>query len=196
VVLEAASRAGWHDDAGRLAYDICRRVYAENDRRDLSVHERPLPGVAREYWPSDLSTWDASEGYGWGAQTASYVIRQLCGFYEAEDTNGCAFRLAPGLPPELIAGKTLGIGPLPYRGRLLWLTYRDAADGSLEIEVRLDQAARLVARDETSGEELLDAAPSTVHNFRLALGCSARIDVSIAVSAIARTVTGRECWLR
>ena len=136
-----------------------------------------MPGVAREYWPSDLSTWDASEGYGWGANTAGYVIRQLCGFYESEDTAGCAFRLAPGFPPELINGRTLGLGPLPYRGRLLWLTYRDDGD-TLEVEVRLARAGALVAIDEQSGRVLLDGRPATVHAFRLPRRSVAQVELA------------------
>ena len=126
--------------------------------------------MAREYWPSDLSTWDASEGYGWGATTASYVIRQLCGFYESEDTSGIAFRLAPAFPPELIASRTLGLGPLPYRGRLLWLTYHDAGGGELDLELRVDQAMPVLARDEASGQVVHEAPASPTHCFRLRLG--------------------------
>lgn len=177
IVLEAASRAGWYDFAGQMAYGICRRVYAENDRRDLATWERPLPGVAREYWPSDLATWDASEGYGWGATTASYVVRQLCGFYESEATTACAFRLAPAFPDELIAGRALAIGPIPYRGRLLWLRYRDIDQAALELELRLDRPERLRVQDGARGHLLLNAAPASEHRFRVARARPLRVEV-------------------
>jgi len=178
VVLEAASRAAWLGFAGRMAHDIVRRVYAENDRRDLSEFERPLPGAAREYWPMDLGRWDASEGYGWGATTASLVIRQLCGFYEAEEPVGCAFRLAPAFPSELIEGRELWLGPLPYRGRLLRFAYRPASDEQLEVGVELSAAARLHARDEQTGGILLDASERVAHTFRLSGGHAARVELS------------------
>jgi hypothetical protein len=187
VVLEAASRAGWYDFAGRLAYAICRRVYAENDRRDLSAFERPLPGVAREYWPTDLGTWNASEGYGWGATTASFVLRQLCGFYEAEDTASCAFRLAPGLPDNLLSGE-LRVGPLPYRGAVFQLRYRRAAadegadgdgegQGDLEARVTADALGQLRIRDERTGRLVLEAPADEAGWFRLAVGQALRVEL-------------------
>ena len=176
-MLEAASAAGWYELAGQLAYDICRRVYGENDRRDLKKFERPMPGVAREYWPSDLSTWNASEGYGWGATTTSFVIRQLCGFYEAEEPSGCAFRLAPTFPRELIEGRRLGLGSLRYRGRLLRLAYQAVRDGEISIEVRLNEAARLRVQDEQSGAAVLDAPRSLSHVFELARGRPAQAEL-------------------
>ena len=55
----------------------------------------PTPGVAREYWPLDLDTWASCEGYGWGANTASLLVRQVFGFLESEAPEGLRFRLAP-----------------------------------------------------------------------------------------------------
>jgi hypothetical protein len=158
VVLEAASVAGWHTFAGRAALAIVERVYAENDRRDLTPFARPLPGAAREYWPTDLTTWDASEGYGWGATTASFVIRQLAGFYESPRTDRWAFRLAPGLPAAFLAGRDLQLGPLPYRGRLIDLHYRASREGGTEVEVALGGPERIVAREERTGRSLAAGA--------------------------------------
>jgi hypothetical protein len=151
-----------------MAYGICRRVYSENDRRELSAFERPLPGAAREYWPTDLTTWDASEGYGWGATTASYVIRQLCGFYEAETAAGCAFRLAPSLGALLGDGE-LRLGPLPYRGRLLRLAYRAHGD-DCRVRIELDTPAGLRATDERTGAGLREAAAATAHELVIPAG--------------------------
>lgn len=177
VVLEAASRAGFYDFVGRMAFDICRRVYGENDRRDLGSFERPMPGVAREYWPTDLSTWNASEGYGWGATTASFVIRQLCGFYEAEEPDGWAFRLAPAFPDELIGGRELGIGPLPYRGRVFYLGYRLVDEGALDVEVRLDGVGTWRVADERTGARLFDGGARASASFRLPRGQVARVEL-------------------
>jgi hypothetical protein len=160
-----------------MAYDISRRVYAENDRRDLTNFVRPMPGVAREYWPTDLRQWDASEGYGWGATTASFVIRQLCGFYESEDPDGCGFRLAPRFPRALIEDRELVLGPLPYRGRVLRLAYRASTGGWLEIDIGVAEGARLRAQDERTGELLVDAPFNTTQSLRLATGRTAHIDL-------------------
>jgi hypothetical protein len=158
VALEAASAAGWYGFAGRTALAIVDRVYPENDRRELAPFARPLPGAAREYWPTDLAAWDASEGYGWGATTASFVIRQLAGFYESPRTDRWTFRLAPGLPHGFLAGRSLGLGPLPYRGRLLDLHYRAARDGETEVEIALAESERIVAREERTGRSLAAGA--------------------------------------
>jgi hypothetical protein len=178
VVLEAASRAGWYEFAGRMAYDICRRVYAENDRRSLTELEQPMPGAAREYWPSDPRTWNASEGYGWGATTASFVIRQLCGFDEDESPSGCVFRLAPAFPPELIAGRELTLGPLPYRGRLLHLNYRAAANNLLSVDLRLDAPAACTLVDVASGALVFESPLAAEHAFELPLFSSVRVVLS------------------
>jgi hypothetical protein len=178
VVLEAAGRAGWLEFAGQFAYDIVRRVYDESDRRDLSESERPMPGAAREYWPTDLRDWDASEGYGWGATTASFVVRQLCGFYEGGEPAGCVFRLAPAFPPDLVKGRELRLGPLVYRGRRLQLTYRPASEGQFELRLDLPTATRLRARDERTGRRLLDASARVAHTFRLERGHAAHMELS------------------
>ena len=167
VVLEAASAAGWHAFAGRAALATLERVYAENDRRALTPFERPLPGAAREYWPSDLAAWDASEGYGWGATTASLLIRQLCGFYESPETDRWAFRLAPGLPAGYGAGRRLELGPLPYRGRRVHLAYAWDGAGRWQVEVTVPGSERIEARAGRTGRPL--AAGAGREACRLAL---------------------------
>jgi hypothetical protein len=177
VVLEAASEAGWYDFAGRLAYEVVRRVYAENDRRDLHESGRSMPGVAREYWPLQPRQWSGSEGYGWGATTASFVIRQLCGFYEAGEADRCVFRLAPAFPPEMIDGRELGVGPLQYRGLVLNLFYRPGAEGRLEVELDLPNGAAVQVTDEETGGALLDDRPDVVRAFKLQRGRSCRVEL-------------------
>jgi len=82
VVLEAAALLGDRAFAGRVADEIVGRVYAELDARTIASPAHPTPGVAREFWPLDLATWASCEGYGWGANTASLLVRQIVGFIE------------------------------------------------------------------------------------------------------------------
>ncbi|MDP8922986.1 MAG: hypothetical protein M3O34_08945 [Chloroflexota bacterium] len=130
VVLESALAAGWRAFATRVASGIVGRVYDELDRRTVAGNE-PTPGVAREYWPLDLSEWRACEGYGWGATTASFLARQVFGFLEGgypappataaldvtpigEDGRGPAAGAPTGIPGE-ITGGTRREGPLTFR---------------------------------------------------------------------------------
>ena len=122
VILETALAAGWRDFAARVAAQIVGRVYPELDRRTVEGNE-PTPGVAREYWPLDLSEWRSCEGYGWGATTASFLARQVFGFleggYPAPDIQAplLTFRLAPGLPTHLLTvGRRYALANIPYRG--------------------------------------------------------------------------------
>jgi len=129
VVLESALAAGERRFAGRVAAGIVGRVYDQLDRHRLGDPRGPTPGIAREYWPLDVDTWDGSEGYGWGATTASYVVRQLFGFteggYPADGTpSDLSFHLAPTLPePFLEPGRHYALLNLPYRGVQLDLEY-------------------------------------------------------------------------
>ena len=130
VVLESALAAGWGSFAARVAAGIVGRVYAELDRRTVEGQE-PTPGVAREYWPLDLSEWRSCEGYGWGATTASFLARQIFGFledgYPASDVFAVGARAAEGE-----AGGSDGVGtsaataPISARGapRESSLTFR------------------------------------------------------------------------
>lgn len=157
VVLECATVAGFRDFASRMAYGILQRVYERQDRRDLSDFTHPLPGVSCEYWPDDPASFWGSEGYGWGATTASFVVRQLFGFLESPRAGGCRFLLAPALPADLLApGRWLGIQGLLYRGRKLTISYRatgrqrDTAVGSGRPALRrgTDQARPRAARED------------------------------------------------
>jgi hypothetical protein len=148
LVLEAALLAGERALAGRVAAEIVGRVYDELDAREIASPAHPTPGVAREYWPLDLDSWASCEGYGWGANTASLLMRQIFGFLEgpyledlaprADTTTDSAargpagwrvrrlqFRLAPSLPPALLVpGREYRVASLPYRGARLTLGYR------------------------------------------------------------------------
>jgi hypothetical protein len=126
VVLEAATLAGEREFAGNVAADIIGRVYEELDAREIAAPSHPTPGVAREYWPLDLDTWASCEGYGWGANTASLLIRQIFGFLEGPYVDSpLRFTVAPSLPAGLlIPGREYRLSNLPYRGTRLDLGYR------------------------------------------------------------------------
>jgi hypothetical protein len=153
VVLEAAPLTGDRAFAGRVAGEIVSRVYEELDARQITAPAHPTPGVSREYWPLDLDSWASCEGYGWGANTASLLVRQIFGFVEGpylDDSVGhgtapavdstaqaagwsapcLSFDLKPALPePLLIPGREYWLVNLPYRGARLSLGYRVAGDG-------------------------------------------------------------------
>jgi hypothetical protein len=142
VVLESALAAGARTFAAAVANDIVARVYPELDERQIASPSHPTPGVAREFWPLDLATWEACEGYGWGANTASLLIRQIFGFLDGpylavpeageRPTEGTAagsltFRLWPGLPAAFCErGRVYRIANLPYRGHRLTVGYQIA----------------------------------------------------------------------
>jgi hypothetical protein len=163
VVLEAAPLTGDLGFAGRIAAEIVGRVYDELDVRDPRGPDHPTPGVAREYWPLDLDTWKSCEGYGWGANTASLLVRQIFGFFEGpylpepnEDgavdsfvaaaasggwrTDILTFDLRPSLPGRLlVAGRAYWLTGLPYRGGRLSIGYRVVdSSGALTILVSAD----------------------------------------------------------
>ena len=132
-MLEAARFAGATGFAASVAGEIVGRVYGELDARQIADPRHPTPGVAREYWPLDLDTWASCEGYGWGANTASLLVRQVFGFTEGPYLDNDAldsrliFELRPGLPTEfLVPGREYWLRNLPYRGARLTVGYRVA----------------------------------------------------------------------
>ncbi|MCC7367527.1 MAG: hypothetical protein IT306_03840 [Chloroflexi bacterium] len=137
VVLEAACQLSQSAWAGTIAAGIVDRVYRELDARQIDAPSHPTPGVAREYWPLDLDTWASCEGYGWGANTATLLMRQIVGFregpLETDPTPGAPgwrapvlrFSLAPQLPDDLLVpGAVYKVVNLPYRGAQLSIGYR------------------------------------------------------------------------
>jgi hypothetical protein len=159
VVLEAAPLTGDTSFAGRVAAEIVGRVYDELDRREPGGPKHPIPGVAREYWPLDLNSWASCEGYGWGANTASLLVRQVFGFVEGPYLDGqsalvgadaLAFELRPSLPDRfLIPGREYWLARLPYRGGRLSLGYRvGEAPGTLTLLVSAGVPTRCTALSE------------------------------------------------
>jgi hypothetical protein len=138
-VLEAASRLDRGAWAGQIAAGIVDRVYRELDAREIATPAHPTPGVAREYWPLDLDSWASCEGYGWGANTATMLMRQVFGFWEGPDEEGddlqpsapgwrvgrLRFHLKPNLPAHLLeVGRVYRVANMPYQGVQLNIGYR------------------------------------------------------------------------
>ncbi|MGQ9525234.1 MAG: MGH1-like glycoside hydrolase domain-containing protein [Armatimonadota bacterium] len=135
VVTEACLAVGRHDVASEMSASIIDRVYAENDRRDLSQFPTPIPGVAREYWPLSLENWSASEAYGWGATTSLLLLRHLIGLDEWADIRHSGFTLRPFLPRWLVSeGKAVQVENLSCRGFRFAIEYR-SADGGTEVKL-------------------------------------------------------------
>lgn len=134
VIVECARIAGYHAMAARMAARIVERVYRRNDRHDRHGFARPLPGVAPEYWPTDVTTYGGSDGYGWGATTLSLLLRQVIGLTESEETGRWECYLTPGLPPRLMqVGREYRLINVGYRGRRFDLTYRVLTRTALQV---------------------------------------------------------------
>jgi hypothetical protein len=120
TVVEAARAARAFEVAGRIAYDVLASAYRTLDRRE-DAHVGARPGTSHEWWADDLSrTTMFNETYGWGATTATLLLRHLFGFSPSQDTSRIAFELAPALQGELMTvGRCLGFANLHYRGAML-----------------------------------------------------------------------------
>jgi hypothetical protein len=151
-VLEAAGRLSEGAWSGEIAAGIVDRVYRELDAREIGAPNHPTPGVAREFWPLDLDTWASSEGYGWGANTASLLMRQVFGFFEESPESDeylnpgapgwraswLRFMLTPNLPPEFLTpGAVYRVANLPYRGVQISVGYRVEAAATAAEPARL-----------------------------------------------------------
>jgi hypothetical protein len=178
VVLEAAPLTGDTAFAGRVAAEIVHRVYGELDVRTIAGPSHPTPGVAREFWPLDLDSWASCEGYGWGANTASLLVRQVFGFLEGpyiDVATPLTFELRPALPAYLmLPGREYSLVNLPYRGARLAIGYRveagadadtDAGD-TLTILVSADVPTRCRAVDLSTGRKLRSAGVEDGHRIR------------------------------
>ena len=175
VLLESALAAGERTFGARVANSIVGRVYGELDRRSLGDPRGPTPGVSREYWPPDLSSWRSCEGYGWGATTASFLVRQIFGFLESESTSDLGFRLAPGLPETFLErGRKYAVINMPYRGQSLDIEYRVPTTGtsehSLEVSVQADSPASCVVSDEGGNAHYGSPTAARTHEFTAEVG--------------------------
>jgi hypothetical protein len=126
TVAEAARAVGAYETLGRIAHDVVASVYPRLDRReDANIGARP--GTSYEWWSDNLSqTTVLNETYGWGATTATLLLRHLFGFGPGEDTRHMVFEWVPSLQGGLMTpGHRLGFANLHYRG----------ANFDLELEV-------------------------------------------------------------
>ena len=180
TIVESAAAGGHHAMAARMATRIVERVYRRNDRRDLRGFARPLPGVAPEYWPTDVATYTGSDGYGWGANTLALLLRHVIGFTESDDTGAWSFHLTPGLPTSLMhVERDYWLRNLHYRGRRLDLGYtveQDGPDIGLRVTLRFEEPVHLVVRSRAGpGNEAASAPPSmpeprSTHRFPVERG--------------------------
>ncbi|MCC6628484.1 MAG: hypothetical protein IT340_13930, partial [Chloroflexi bacterium] len=173
AIVESAAAAGQHTVAARLAGRVVERVWRRVDRRDLHGYARPLPGVAPEYWPTDVLSYTGSDGYGWGATTLSLLLRQIIGLTESAVTDRWALCLTPGLPADLLLpGREYRLDNVTYRGRRFDLAYRVGPGGALTARLAFEAPVTLVVDDEPPG------AAATVHTFPVANGRCAAIVAS------------------
>ena len=177
AVLESAAWAGFHDFTARMAAGIVERVYRANDRRVWEGPPSPMPGVSPEYWPLDVAGFKGSAGYGWGANTAAMVMRQLVGFLESPAPSVCLFRLVPGLLDfEGAKGGTgYRVANLGYRGHRFDLTYEPTPKG---VEVTLELTEAIHCRVQGGSSTYESRQPSRVHRFRLVPGRVAQAELA------------------
>lgn len=182
AVLESATWAGFHDFAARMASGIIERVYRANDRRAYEGRPTPMPGVSPEYWPLDMGSFQGSAGYGWGANTAAMLLRQVVGFLESPSTEGCRFRLVPGLSHAMAGrwsegelGRQYRVANLGYRSRRFDLTYELVATG-VEATLELAEPARCTVAGKMA--RCRSRSPSPLHRFQLAPNEPAEVDLA------------------
>jgi hypothetical protein len=145
-----------------------------------------MPGSAPEYWPQDWQTYDGNDGYGWGASTATLLIRHLVGFKESRQTEDWVAELTPALPVQrLRVGGRYGVRQLTYRQLTFDLTYVLEADGLwAELDLggerrscqvrRLDLGTPPAASDRQPSSQVYGCAcasgPTGTHRFPVDVG--------------------------
>jgi hypothetical protein len=136
ATVESARAVGALDAAGRIAYDVLTAVYPVLDRHtDAGVGAQP--GTSAEWWADDLArTTPLNETYGWGATTATLMLRHLLGFGPNPDASRVVFELAPALQGRLLApGSYLGFANLHYRGATFDLGLSVGSGGHFTLRV-------------------------------------------------------------
>ncbi|HEV7665078.1 MAG TPA: hypothetical protein VGQ62_16220, partial [Chloroflexota bacterium] len=147
-LVESAAAAGEYVRVGELASATIERVYRVTTRRELGSLSKPLPGSAPEFWPTDWRTYGGNDAYGWGATTATLLLRHLVGFKESHVTDGWVAELTPALPASLFTrGARYTVQQLSYRGVAFDLSFVVRADDT-------GQAPNLVAEFDLRGEPL------------------------------------------
>ncbi|MBM4417368.1 MAG: hypothetical protein FJ033_03495 [Chloroflexi bacterium] len=131
TAFEAASALGEWDWLAESVAELCDRVWRAID---APTHEtgRPLPGIAHEHWPIE-GEWH-TEGYGWGAATALFFLRYICGIRD-EPLAQCS-EVAPRFPACLRRpGAVYYLRGLPRHDGRVDVTYVVAPDGTVTARV-------------------------------------------------------------
>jgi hypothetical protein len=160
-----------------LARQLIEHVYTITTRREVDALLRPLPGSAPEFWPADWSTYDGNDAYGWGATSATLLLRHLVGLKESRQTDGWVLELTPALPDEWRrADARLTVGNLSYRDLRFDLSYEADANGSWLTTIDLG-AVRRQATVEVLGtaraeawEPVCQTPTATRHSFVVTSG--------------------------
>lgn len=141
---EAASALKMYRFLSHFSWQIIERVYEENDNRVLE-EGKPLPGTAREYWPLSKDFFKGNDAYGWGAQTATLLIRHILGIKSSQNTQEFVLSLCPNIPdPLMLNGKTFGIDHFPYRGVRFDIRYSIASDNTLHTVLQAEKPFKMV----------------------------------------------------
>lgn len=156
----AFTEAAWTADAqafaARAIRQIADRIYARTDSRDLLFSDKNdpfayrIPGIANEFWP--LKERPAgSENYGWGAILPLFIIRNIIGFREKDES---VFYLAPCLPQDYLQpGRSYEISNLKYRKNSFDLSYNIHKDGQITAQIRMhaleNRSVRILQADGT-----------------------------------------------
>lgn len=130
-LIEGAWHAGDRRAAALLSQRLINRAFQTMDLRER-VRDKPLPGVSYELWDINIQAPDRpvvsnflnAEGYGWGAVTTLFLIREIFGFREKDGATD-SFVLAPYFPEELLRRRqSFTIRNLRFRKLLLAAHYR------------------------------------------------------------------------
>ncbi len=131
TAFEAASALGESEWLAESVAELCDRVWRAID---APAHEtgRPLPGIAHEHWPIE-GEWH-TEGYGWGAATALFFLRYICGI--GDQPLAQSSEVTPRFPASLRRpGAVYHLRGLPRRDGRVDVTYVVASDGTVTANV-------------------------------------------------------------
>lgn len=167
IILEAARAVGAYSAAGRIALTVLSSVYPRLDRRE-EANIGARPGTSHEWWPADLSrTSILNETYGWGATTATLLLRHVFGFGPDQDTSRVAFELAPSLQDHLTPpGRTLGFANLRYRGAVFDLALEVGSGDLLTARLKSDAPIKVIVEGDEGAVRVQEDGSTAVFQIR------------------------------
>ncbi|MFQ6618344.1 MAG: hypothetical protein ACE5QV_06620, partial [Fidelibacterota bacterium] len=145
TLIEGAWRIGKRQIAAELSYMLLDPVYKTMDLRE-KLALKPMPGVSYECWDTALqapelpviSIESGVEGYGWGAITALFLIREIIGFRENDLDS---FILSPTFPDKLLnSGNLFEISNLKFKGGVFNLKYIFSTEKDIEVYLNVKNA--------------------------------------------------------